>query len=134
MLRLSQVTIGKLSIGHIVNLVSNDVQRFDLVRIQSLFYDIILLYVVWCDFVNTALQAFIFLPYLVISPLHIIVVTYLIYSEVGWTVFLITGFIIFQVPLQLGLARLYAYFRQVELGSTVLWVLFTVALCSFTIT
>lgn len=29
--RLSQVTIGKLSIGHIVNLSSNDVQRFDLV-------------------------------------------------------------------------------------------------------
>ena len=30
-LSLSQVTIGKLSIGHIVNLASNDVQRFDLV-------------------------------------------------------------------------------------------------------
>ena len=31
-LKLSQVTIGKLSVGHIVNLASNDVQRFDLVR------------------------------------------------------------------------------------------------------
>ena len=30
-LSLSQVTIGKLSIGHIVNLASNDVQRFELV-------------------------------------------------------------------------------------------------------
>ena len=28
---LSQVTIGRISIGHIVNLASNDVQRFDLV-------------------------------------------------------------------------------------------------------
>ena len=31
-LKLSQVTIGKLSAGHIVNLASNDVQRFDLVK------------------------------------------------------------------------------------------------------
>ena len=30
-LSLSQVTIGQISIGHIVNLASNDVQRFDLV-------------------------------------------------------------------------------------------------------
>ena len=32
-LQLNQVTIGKLSIGHIVNLASNDVQRMDLVCI-----------------------------------------------------------------------------------------------------
>ena len=32
MLTLSQVTIGQVSIGHVVNLASNDVQRFDLVR------------------------------------------------------------------------------------------------------
>ena len=31
-LTLSQVTIGQVSIGHIVNLASNDVQRFDMVR------------------------------------------------------------------------------------------------------
>ena len=31
-LRLSQVTVGKLSIGHVINLASNDVQRYDLVR------------------------------------------------------------------------------------------------------
>ena len=30
-LSLSQVTVGEISIGHIVNLASNDVQRFDLV-------------------------------------------------------------------------------------------------------
>ena len=30
-LRLSHSTIGRLSIGYIVNLASNDVQRFDLV-------------------------------------------------------------------------------------------------------
>ena len=31
-LTLSQVTIGQISIGHVVNLASNDVQRLDLVR------------------------------------------------------------------------------------------------------
>lgn len=31
-LTLGQVTIGRLSIGHIVNLASNDVHRLDLVR------------------------------------------------------------------------------------------------------
>ena len=35
-LKLSQVTIGKLSIGHIINLASNDVQRFDLVSLPVL--------------------------------------------------------------------------------------------------
>ena len=33
-LSLSQVTVGRISIGHIVNLASNDVQRFDLVRMS----------------------------------------------------------------------------------------------------
>ena len=32
-LSLSQVTVGQLSIGHIVNLASNDVQRLDLVSV-----------------------------------------------------------------------------------------------------
>ena len=106
MLRLSQVTIGKLSIGHIVNLASNDVQRFDLVRKNLPTVILLILY----DF-NDNLQAFVFLPYLVISPLHVIVVTYLIYVEVGWSAFLTTGFIIFQVPLQIVLAKIFAYFR-----------------------
>ena len=39
MTTLSQVTIGKLSIGHIVNLASNDVQRFDLVSLNSVNAD-----------------------------------------------------------------------------------------------
>lgn len=56
-------------------------------------------------------QAFVFLPYLVISPLHVIVVTYLMYVEVGWTAFLTTGFIVLQVPLQIVLAKIFAYFR-----------------------
>ncbi len=36
-LRISQVTLGKISVGHLVNLASNDVQRFDLVKVLFLF-------------------------------------------------------------------------------------------------
>ena len=35
MLKLSHISIGKLSIGNIVNLASNDVQRFDKVGIDT---------------------------------------------------------------------------------------------------
>ena len=104
------MTIGKLSIGHIVNLASNDVQRFDLVRKNLYYYNNAVILLTLYDF-NDNLQAFVFLPYLVISPLHVIVVTYLIYVEVGWSAFLTTGFIIFQVPLQIVLAKVFAYFR-----------------------
>lgn len=34
-LSLSQATIGQLSVGHIINLASNDVQRFDPVSLSS---------------------------------------------------------------------------------------------------
>ena len=113
MLRLSQVTIGKLSIGHIVNLASNDVQRFDLVRASHTYQCSHVTYRCTCTVRGFFLlfQAFVFLPYLVISPLHVIVVTYLIYVEVGWTAFLTTGFIVLQVPLQIVLAKIFAYFR-----------------------
>ena len=37
-LRLSQVTLNDVSIGRVVNLASNDVQRFDLVMVVSVNY------------------------------------------------------------------------------------------------
>ena len=45
MIRLNQTTIGKLSVGHIVNLASNDVQRFDLVR-NCYPFPVVILYIV----------------------------------------------------------------------------------------
>lgn len=82
---MSQVTLGKVSTGHVINLASNDVQRFDL--------------------------AFLFLHFLWISPLHLAVFTYLVYQEVGWPAFLATAFVILQVPLQICLARLFGKLR-----------------------
>lgn len=70
-----------------INLASNDVQRFDL--------------------------AFLFVHFLWISPLHLAVFTYLVYREVGWPAFIAMGFIVLQIPLQIGLARLFGKLRSV---------------------
>jgi ATP-binding cassette subfamily C (CFTR/MRP) protein 4 len=84
-LKLSQVTLGKVSTGHVINLASNDVQRFDL--------------------------AFLFLHFLWISPLHLAAFTFLVYREVGWPAFLALAFVILQIPLQVFLARLFGRLR-----------------------
>ena len=86
-LKLDQITLGKVSTGHVINLASNDVQRFDL--------------------------AFLFIHFLWISPLHLAVFTYLVYREVGWPAFIAMGFIVLQIPLQIGLARLFGKLRSV---------------------
>ena len=61
-----------------------------------------------------------FLPFLLISPFHVILFTYLAYVEVGWPAFLATVFIVLQVPLQILLGSAYAKFRSskidVDLG------------------
>lgn len=57
MLRLSKKSLGETAAGQVVNLLSNDVNRF--------------------DFVTLALH------YLWIAPLQIVLVTYLIWIEMG---------------------------------------------------
>ena len=84
-LRLSQVTLGRISTGHVVNLTSNDVQRFD-----------------W---------AFARLHFLWISPLHLSLFTYLLYQEVGWPAFPAAGLVILQAPLQILLATVFGRMR-----------------------
>jgi len=56
-LRLSRTALGDTTVGQVVNLLSNDVGRFDLVLIN--------------------------VHYLWIAPLELIVVTYLMYLEVS---------------------------------------------------
>ena len=51
------MSIGKLSIGHIVNLASNDVQRFDLVSQLSMFFMLCGLRNFFCPFAGICISA-----------------------------------------------------------------------------
>ncbi|XP_065882476.1 ATP-binding cassette subfamily C member 4-like [Dysidea avara] len=80
-LHLSHSTIGQLSIGHIVNLASNDVQRYDL----------------GVDFAHMWWIFLVTLPLLV----------YLLWSEIGPSCLVGLGLVFVQPPLQYILGRLY---------------------------
>ncbi|XP_065913909.1 ATP-binding cassette sub-family C member 4-like isoform X2 [Dysidea avara] len=84
-LRLSQSTIGQLSIGHIVNLCSNDVQRFD--------------------------TNFEFINELWVVPLFIPVVIYLLWREIGPSCLAALAIIVIQPPLQFVVTRFVAKWR-----------------------
>lgn len=81
----SSSMLNQITTGHVINIVSNDAQRLD--------------------------HAFLFLHYLWIGPLYVIVYTYLVYQEVGSAVFLVTGFVLTQIPLQMVLGKLFASLR-----------------------
>jgi len=102
-LRLSQSTITQLSIGHIVNLCSNDVQRFDTVRIPILCLSMFIL----------IFQNFEFINELWVVPLFTPVVIYLLWREIGPSCLAALAIIVLQPPLQFVLARLVAKWRYV---------------------
>ena len=102
-LRLSHSTIGQLSIGHIVNLASNDVQRFDLVcetsaRITNNFCIVYILLL---------LQGFEFLHMWWVFVVSIPVMGYLLWRELGPSCLIGICLILIQPPLQYALARLH---------------------------
>lgn len=73
-LKLSKTALGQTTAGQLVNLLSNDVNRFDV--------------------------AVIFAHQLWIAPLETVVVTYLMYQQVGWSAVIGVGFLLMFVPLQ----------------------------------
>ncbi|XP_065902366.1 ATP-binding cassette subfamily C member 4-like [Dysidea avara] len=87
-LYLSHSTIGQLSIGHIVNLASNDVQRFD----------------VGLEFINMWW----------IFPLSAPLAVYFLWNEVGPSCLVGFGIMFLQPPLQYILARVYTRMWYVE--------------------
>ena len=46
-----------------------------------------------------------------LAPLHLVVVTYLIYLELGWSALLIVLFVFLISPLQIFLGKVFAYTR-----------------------
>lgn len=74
-LRMSQLSIGEVAAGKLVNLLSNDVARFDL--------------------------AFMFLHYLWLVPLQLAVVMYFLYEAAGYAPFIgLFGVILLVLPIQ----------------------------------
>jgi len=71
---LSKTSLGETTVGHVVNLLSNDVNRFDV-----------------------ALR---FIQFLVIGPLGTIVVTYFLWQEIGPSSLVGVAGVLVVIPLQ----------------------------------
>ncbi|KAB0797840.1 hypothetical protein PPYR_08833 [Photinus pyralis] len=84
-LRLSKAALGTTTVGQMVNLLSNDVNRFD-VGIR-------------------------FAHFLIIGPIQVIAATYFMYQQVGVSALFGVGVLLSYVPLQFTLAKLIAKFR-----------------------
>ncbi|CAH0699047.1 unnamed protein product [Spodoptera exigua] len=93
LLRMSQVSVGDVAGGKLVNLLSNDVARFD--------------------------YAFMFLHYLWVVPLQVGVVLYFVYDAAGWAPYVgLFGVIIIILPLQAGLTKLTGVVRRMTAKRT----------------
>ncbi|XP_017062180.1 probable multidrug resistance-associated protein lethal(2)03659 [Drosophila ficusphila] len=78
-LRLSRTALGDTTVGQVVNLLSNDVGRFDMVLIN--------VHYVW------------------LAPLELIVVTYLMYNEIGISALLGVAIMLLFLPFQSYLGK-----------------------------
>ncbi|XP_063373668.1 ATP-binding cassette sub-family C member 4-like [Cydia amplana] len=87
LLRMSQVSVGEVAAGKLVNLMSNDVARFDF--------------------------ALMFLHQLWVIPVQAAVVLYLLYIAAGWAPFVgLFGVVLIIIPLQAALTKLTAVVRR----------------------
>jgi ATP-binding cassette subfamily C (CFTR/MRP) protein 4 len=86
-LRLDQKTLGQFTFGKILNLASNDVRKLDF--------------------------AFLYSPYLLLAPLHLVTVILLLwlYAKLGPYCLVGLCLFIFWIPLQWGVSKLYAILR-----------------------
>ena len=73
-LRLSKTALGETTVGQVVNLLSNDVNRFDV--------------------------AVIFVHYLWIGPLATVIITFFMWKEIDWAAVVGVGFMLAFIPLQ----------------------------------
>ncbi|XP_060851388.1 probable multidrug resistance-associated protein lethal(2)03659 [Rhopalosiphum padi] len=85
-LRLSKTSLGKTTIGQVVNLLSNDVNRFDI--------------------------AFIFIHFLWVGPLQTIVVTYFLWQELGVSSLVGVAIFLVFIPLQGWLGKKTSEYRS----------------------
>ena len=101
-LSLSQDTIREVSVGHIVNLASNDVQRFDMVWLRDT-----------CAATGFTFmfQGFFYIQTFWLGPLLAVTVTLILYQQVGWVAVIPTAIVMLQIPLQTLLSTLFSKTR-----------------------
>ncbi|KAI5646233.1 ABC transporter transmembrane region domain-containing protein [Phthorimaea operculella] len=93
MLRINQISIGETAAGKLVNLLSNDVARFD--------------------------YAFMFLHSLWVSPIQVAVVLYLLWESAGYAPYVgLFSVVLVMLPAQSAMTRLSVYFRRKMAGRT----------------
>uniref|UniRef100_A0A1E1XAH8 Putative abc transporter n=1 Tax=Amblyomma aureolatum TaxID=187763 RepID=A0A1E1XAH8_9ACAR len=84
-LRLSQAALSKTAVGQMVNLLSNDVNRFD--------------------------QSVLFVPYLVAGPLQTAVITWVLWQHLGISCLAGISFVLLYIPFQGCLGRAFSKLR-----------------------
>ncbi|XP_031342889.1 probable multidrug resistance-associated protein lethal(2)03659 [Photinus pyralis] len=84
-LRLSRNSLAHTSVGQIVNLLSNDVSKFD--------------------------ENFLLCPYIIIGPLQSALATYLLYRIIGYAAFAGVTFMVIFVPIQMYLSKWVSVYR-----------------------
>ncbi|XP_019853687.1 PREDICTED: multidrug resistance-associated protein 4-like isoform X2 [Amphimedon queenslandica] len=84
-LSLSQCTLSHVTMGHVINIASNDVHRFD--------------------------ECILYFPFFLVFPIHLFVVLYLLYLKVQWSSMIIVGVILVSLPVLISLSVIYSIFR-----------------------
>jgi ATP-binding cassette subfamily C (CFTR/MRP) protein 4 len=84
-LRLSRKALGRTTVGQMVNLLSNDVNRFD--------------------------NSLIFIPFIVTAPIQTIVTIAYLYTFLKWTVFVGCSVLVVYLPFQMFMGRLFSNLR-----------------------
>ncbi|XP_054155290.1 ATP-binding cassette subfamily C member 4-like [Oppia nitens] len=85
-LRLSQASLGKTTIGQIVNMMSNDVNRFD-------------------EFST-------FICYIILAPIQTIIIVYIAWTHLGWSTLVGVAILILFIPFQGIMGKLFSRVRQ----------------------
>ncbi len=84
-LKLSKRAQGKTTVGQMVNLLGNDVIRFD-----------------------TNLM---FIPYLLIGPIQVVIFGYFLWQEVGIATLAGIGFVVFLIPIEFVIGKMFTGYR-----------------------
>ena len=119
-LELNLTTIGQVTIGKIVNLAGYDVQRLDKVcdgnccecglSLYTFQFEMALRL---CICHAASLQAFLFSIYVILTPMHVVVVTLLLWFYIGLGPSSLAGMgaVLIQIPLLYIVAKFYAKLR-----------------------